>query len=37
MEDRVEGTGHNSRAPPRHEFGQAKKQVSPPADLLTEK
>jgi hypothetical protein len=37
MEDRVESTSHDSRAPPRHQFGQAKKQIAPPTNLLTEK
>jgi hypothetical protein len=37
MEDGVKGTGQKRRTSPRREFGQAKKQVATPADLLTEK
>ena len=37
MKDRMEGTGYNSRAPPRGELSHPKKQVAAPADLLAEK
>jgi hypothetical protein len=36
VEDRVEGTGQESRASPGGEFGEAKKRVAPPANLLAE-
>jgi hypothetical protein len=37
MEDRVESTGQDSRAPPGGELSYAKQQVAPPADLFAEK